>query len=268
MTDRGKSPECEDCLSYVAGLCGDEERRAFERHLPGCDACRQELEDLNLVWEALPAAMEMMEPPASLKQEVMDAVRAADAEAAGGAAARYAPAIQPERTAAADRRPRPAWTLKPAAALFAAAAAAIVLLSVWNVELRREQTLNPLPIERALNVSASNIEQLVALKPASQDAGNSSGVACIIDNGQSRQFVVYVFGASPTEGEEAYQVWLVKDGQRSSAGTFRIGRDSRGIGLLAMPIQGKDLDFDAIGITLEPDDRGSQPRGHKMYGSV
>ncbi|MFC4809296.1 anti-sigma factor domain-containing protein [Paenibacillus sp. GCM10023250] len=261
MTDRGNRPECEDCFSYVAGLCSDEERRAFERHLPGCDACRQELEDLNLVWEALPAAMDMMEPPASLKQEVMDAVR-------GAAGARRGPEIRPERPAAADRRPRSAWSRRPMAALLAAAAAAIVLLSVWNVELRREQAQDPLPIEQALNVSASNIEQLVALKPASPDAGNSSGVACVIDNGQSRQFVVYVFGAPPTEGEEAYQVWLVKDGQRSSAGTFRIGRDSRGIGLLAMPIHGKSLDFDAIGITLEPDDRGSQPRGQKLYGSV
>ncbi|WP_157261223.1 hypothetical protein [Paenibacillus wynnii] len=29
-----------------------------------------------------------------------------------------------------------------------------------------------------------------------------------------------------------------------------------------------DLDFDKIGITLEPDDKGDQPRGQKMFGSV
>ena len=70
-----------------------------------------------------------------------------------------------------------------------------------------------------------------------------------------------LFGAAETQGDEAYQVWLIKDGQRSSAGTFRVSDTSRGIGLLAMPIQGGKLDFDAIGITLEPDEHGSQPRG-------
>nr|WP_201755470.1 anti-sigma factor [Paenibacillus glycinis] len=218
---------------------------------------------MHIVWEALPAAMDMMEPPADLKQQVMNAVRAADRDTADGGVSRdeFVPPV--ERPA--SRRPR---GRKPMVAILAASASVILLLSLWNIQLRRERDAAPLPIEKALSVSASNIDQVVALKSQAPESAGSSGVACIIDNGRSRQFVVYLFGAAATQGDEAYQVWLVKDGKRASAGTFRVGRDSRGIGLLAMPIQGGKLDFDAIGITLEPDEHGSQPRGEKMYGSA
>lgn len=287
MTERGRSLICEECLSYVAGLCSEEDKRVFELHLPTCDGCRQELEDLNIVWEALPANMEMIEPPKDLKQQVMKSVRAADAETEGGAGA--ISGLRPFRAAAERvrhpfgaaferaRRPSPAREtnqkrlprgMKPMIALLTAAVSAIVLLSVWNAQLRREHAADPLPVEQALSVSASSIKQLVSLKSQSPASEGSSGVACIVDNGQSRQFVVYLFGAPPTLGEEAYQVWLIKNGKRTSAGTFRVGNAERGIGLLAMPIQGKQLDFDAIGITLEPDERGSQPRGTRMYGSL
>ncbi|QHW35311.1 anti-sigma factor [Paenibacillus rhizovicinus] len=267
MTERGRLPICDDCLSYIAGLCSEEEKRVFELHLPTCDSCRQELEDLHIVWEALPANMEMMEPPKDLKQQVMKAVRAADAESADGGKTQSNRLLRPF-SAGKSRRSRLPRGMKPMLALFAAAASAIVLLSIWNAQLRSEHAADPLPVEQALSVPASNIKQLVSLKSQAPETAESSGVACIVDNGQSKQFVVYLFGAPPTLGEEAYQVWLIKDGKRSSAGTFRVGSNSRGIGLLAMPIQGKKLDFDAIGITLEPDEHGSQPRGTRMYGSV
>ncbi|MBM7563963.1 hypothetical protein JOC55_000895 [Paenibacillus sacheonensis] len=238
----------------------------FELHLPTCDGCRQELEDLRIVWEALPANMEMMEPPKELKEQVMNAVREATVA--------EQPASDGKRMPPPFTLGKPGWNRLPRrrkpimALLGTAAAAAIVLLSVWNAELRRDAAAAPLPVEQALSVPASSIQQLVPLKSKAPATAESSGVACIVDNGQSRQFVVYLFGAPPTLGEEAYQVWLIKDGKRSSAGTFRVGGNSRGIGLLAMPIQGEKLDFDAIGITLEPDERGSQPRGSKMYGSA
>ncbi|MBW7459619.1 anti-sigma factor, partial [Paenibacillus sepulcri] len=98
------------------------------------------------------------------------------------------------------------------------------------------------------------------------EAADSFGVACIVDNGKTRQFVVYVFGAPQTDSKEAYQVWLVKDGQRRSAGTFRVA--DQGMGVLSMPIASNTLAFDTIGITLEPDDRGDEPRGVKIFGSA
>ncbi|SFT24705.1 anti-sigma factor [Paenibacillus sp. BC26] len=254
---------CELCLEYVSGACNEDESLAFELHLPHCDACQKELLELRTAWDALPVDIEWIEPPRDLKQQVMDA----------------ALAVRPEHTLrdpavhrTAEWRPRKsrarARLSKMLPGLLAASIAGIVLLSVWNIQLRHEQQLAPLPVEQALHVSAAQISELVPLKAQGPLAGKSSGVACIVDNGQSRQFVVYLFGASATTGAEAYQVWLIKDGVRTSAGTFRVGQADRGIGLLAMPIKSEKLDYDSIGITIEPDDQGNQPRGTKVFGSI
>ncbi|MFC5652259.1 anti-sigma factor domain-containing protein [Paenibacillus solisilvae] len=253
MGGREWLPACDCCLDYVSGICTDEEKLAFERHLPECEQCRKELEELRIVWEALPTDMDQIEPPADLKTQVMNAVFSVE----GGNPAKP---LNPAR--------RPLFGKKSTAALFAAAIAAIMFMSLWNVQLYRNQADAPLPVEDALSVSAAHITQLIRLQPVSAKAERSSGVACIVDNGQSKQFVIYLFGAAVTQGDQAYQVWLVKDGKRSSAGTFRVHQTDRGIGLLAMPIASGKLAFDSIGITLEPDDQGNQPRGTKVYGSV
>ncbi|WP_308636821.1 anti-sigma factor [Paenibacillus silvisoli] len=262
---------CELCLEYISGACTEEESLAFEQHLPHCLGCQEELQELRTAWEALPTDIEWIEPPGDLKKQVMSA----------------ALALRPEDdthhfTASRfpDPLPKPAKSAKPAKpakrfgggkllpSLLAASIAGLVLLTAWNVQLRSEQQNAPLPIEQALQVSAAQITVLVSLKAQGPLAGQSTGVACIVDNGQTRQFVVYLFGAAPSKGDEAYQVWLVKDGVRTSAGTFRIGQADRGIGLMAMPIESAKLDFDSIGITIEPDDQGDQPRGTKVFGSV
>ncbi len=254
MGGRGWLPACEFCLDYVSGICTDDEQLAFESHLPCCEECQKELEELRIVWEALPTDMEQIEPPLDLKSQVMNAVLAAE----GGI---------PVLEFHAARR-RPLFGKRSTSALFAAAIAVIMLISLWNVQLYRDRSEAPLPLEEALSVSAAHITQLVRLQSASPRVTQSSGVACIVDNGQSKQFVIYLFGAPVTNGDWAYQVWLVKDGKRSSAGTFRVHQTDRGIGLLAMPIASDKLAFDSIGITLEPDDHGDHPRGTKMYGSA
>ncbi|SDW94353.1 anti-sigma factor [Paenibacillus sp. CF384] len=261
--DTTPASPCELCLEYVSGACNEEESLAFELHLPHCDACQKELLELRTAWEALPVDIEWIEPPQDLKQQVMNAALAARPEdilpdSAGSHVAQWRP-----------RKPRARLVkFKLLPGLLAASIAGIVLLSAWNIQLRHEQRIAPLPVEQALHVSAAQISELVSLKAQGPLAGKSSGVACIVDNGQSRQFVVYLFGAAATKGAEAYQVWLVKDGVRTSAGTFRVGQADRGIGLLAMPIASAKLDYDSIGITIEPDDEGNQPRGTKVFGSI
>jgi hypothetical protein len=254
MRKKDSASVCDLCLEFIAGVCTDEERLAFERHLPGCKACQAEMDELRLVWEALPADMERIEPPDDLKKQVMDAAIAADK-------AQTAKAAVPFKFNNGKRR----------ALLPAAAALFLLLFSVgtaWNIWLYRERVSAPLPVEEALSVPAAQIEQVVSLKPLPETNVKGYGVACIVDNGQSRQFVVYVFGAAPTTGDEAYQVWLIKDGIRKSAGTFRVAAGGKGIGVLAMPIASERLVFDDVGITLEPDDHGDKPRGRKMFGSA
>ncbi|MFC3801688.1 anti-sigma factor domain-containing protein [Cohnella sp. GCM10012308] len=264
MHDKQK-PLCDLCLSVATGTCSDEERIAFERHLPGCEACQAEWNDLQVAWEALYADMEKIEPPEDLKRQVMDAALAADLAMLKEADIKKAEPAPGRRSSGRGRRSgKSRWIAVSASVLLVL----LAVSTVWNYKLFRENEAGPLPIERALSVPASQVKLAVPLQAEASEASRAFGIACIVDNGKSRQFVVYVYGASPTSGEEAYQVWLLKDGVRKSAGTFRVADNDEGLGVLAMPIEADNLDFDKIGITLEPDDQGSQPRGEKMFGSI
>jgi anti-sigma-K factor RskA len=91
--------------AYVLNALPAEERREFEAHLAGCDACRREVEALTVVADALPAGVTQYAAPSPLKERLMSEVRA--------------PAATPERVAA---RRRPQWLgWRPALALACAA---------------------------------------------------------------------------------------------------------------------------------------------------
>ncbi|WP_442601849.1 anti-sigma factor domain-containing protein [Paenibacillus sp. KN14-4R] len=252
MDERTQSV-CDLYLDVLSGLSTEEERIAFERHLPGCEACQAEMAGLQLVWEGISADMEQIEPPIDLKQQVMKAAFAAEATKTAQ------PAAETNRRSAKLR-----WLRKvPAAALIAV----FVFGSALNIWLYRERTSISASSETQ-HVAPSQIKLAIPLQSQSHDTSKAYGTACIIDNGKSKQFVVYVYGATPTSGDQAYQVWLIKSGIRSSAGTFRVASEGAGVGMLTMPMESDTLTFDQIGITLEPDDKGNQPRGQKMFGSV
>jgi anti-sigma-K factor RskA len=208
------------------------------------------VQELRNVWEVLSVDMERMEPPKDLKKQVFNAISEA------------------ERSYATSKRKfsskpflRRSIMLGAAVAVFAVLAAS----TFWNYRMYEARYTAPLPIEQALSVPAAHIERFTKLQATSTENEYAYGVACVINNGQSKQFIVYVFGAKETTRGQAYQVWLLNEGQRVSAGTFRV--DQEGVGVLAMPIASKDFTFEQIGITLEPDDRGDRPRGEKMFGS-
>lgn len=243
MNDEAYSRDCDFILDYLSGTGSNEEREAFERHLTYCDSCKQELAELQIVWEELPLDMDRIEPPEDLKEQIMAAAKAV-----------------PRRHKARIRRKL--W--KPAIAV-AAAALIFVGGSLWDNPFVKKQDSRLESIENALFAPASEIVQITMLKAESTEKEHAYGVACIVDNGKSKQFVVYVFGAQETKNEEAYQVWLLREGIRTSAGTFRV--DEKGVGLLAMGIESEQLTYDSIGITLEPDEKGDQPRGTKAFGT-
>jgi anti-sigma factor RsiW len=69
MTDHTRYSE--DVGAYLLGAMSDQERRTFERHLAGCDECREEVERLRPAADALPGTVEQLEPPPGLKARLM-----------------------------------------------------------------------------------------------------------------------------------------------------------------------------------------------------
>ena len=88
----------EDLAAFMLGALDRDEAAEFERHLEGCERCREEMTWLEPAVQTLPEAVERQEPPRALREALMAEVRDDVRESAA-------------RPAAA--RPR-RWLLKPA----------------------------------------------------------------------------------------------------------------------------------------------------------
>jgi Anti-sigma-K factor rskA len=61
---------------YVLGALTEQEHRDFAGHLESCVVCREEVADLQVVADALPAAAPQLEAPSPLRAKVLASVRA------------------------------------------------------------------------------------------------------------------------------------------------------------------------------------------------
>jgi anti-sigma factor RsiW len=62
--------------AYVLDALPPDERREFEAHLEGCEACRREVEQLRVAADALPVGVTQYAPPPALKERLMAQVAA------------------------------------------------------------------------------------------------------------------------------------------------------------------------------------------------
>ena len=118
-----------DTGAYVLGALHDDEQRAFEQHLAGCEACRREVGELRMAAAMLPLAADQVAPPDALRERIMRTVRE-EATAQAGGPRLGAEASGGER---APVRARPSWWSRlrmPAIAPLPAALAACVLLAL------------------------------------------------------------------------------------------------------------------------------------------
>lgn len=120
MNDSDHTRWNEDLGAYALGALDPPETAELERHLEGCERCRQELRWLGPAVQALPETVERQEPPPRLRQTLMAEVRAdARSDARAG-----------ERSTSAS--PRRRWLLKPAVGL---AALALLVAGVVGYEV-------------------------------------------------------------------------------------------------------------------------------------
>lgn len=66
----------EDLAAYMLGALEPGEAAGFERHLDGCERCREEMRWFEPALQTLPESVERQEPPARLRESLMAEVRA------------------------------------------------------------------------------------------------------------------------------------------------------------------------------------------------
>jgi anti-sigma-K factor RskA len=233
--------DCSYLVNYLTGDCTEWERAAFERHLRTCVTCREELSELQDVWEALPFDMEEVEVPADLKGQVMQS-------------------LQPKEIEPAERKKKRSFMW-----IYGSSAAIVLGFVVgiwWN---NQQQATNPI-VKVALNQPAE-IVHTFQLKSFDTTMPAASGTAYVLQNGDSHNVVINLQGLKETQGDWTYQVWYNRSGKRYNCGTLRVDEKGTGVLTYAIPVKVKDAQIDSFGVTLEPDPNGSTPRGKKILGT-
>jgi anti-sigma-K factor RskA len=228
----------DDAGAWVLGALPEDERERFAAHLAGCDICRREVAELQMVADTLPLAAPQIAPPPELKERIMSAVRAEAAvlEAAGPEAD-----VAPVPAPAADRPPREKkkrrWFigLRPIPAAFAAAV--LIALGVTGGILLSQSG------------SSGTTVQAQVVVPQSPNARASLTVA-----DDRATLNVDDFPAPPAG--RVYQVWLKRPGQPPDPTTalFRV-RD----GSATVDVPGSVKGVDQVLVTAEPDGGSQQP---------
>jgi anti-sigma-K factor RskA len=213
-----------DALAGAWGLdaLDGDEAAAVSEHLETCDLPHEELRQAAGAGAVLAAALEKIEPSPQLRERVMASI--------GG---------EPERAASpAPPEPRrmPPWAPRALAGL---AAAAVIILAVWNVSLQGELATREARLNRlAETLAASGGQTITVLGQAGRG---------VLVEGEGRTLLVADV-QQPAAGM-LYEMWLIgPDGEPIDVGTFS---PEPGEAFVVVELERSFEGFDVFAVTLE-----------------
>jgi anti-sigma-K factor RskA len=219
--------------AHALGSLSPEEAARVEEHLPGCPECRQQLAAWREVTAALAFGVEQLTPPEGLETRLM-------ARLEERRPSRKAPLI--------FRFQRPV--------LAAVASVLIAVLAAGNVALCVRQS------QPHSSVTSSLITVFLT---GTQDAHDAYGTV-VIDRDDNHG-IMAVRGLQPLDPSHAYQLWLVRSGERRSGGVFSVNAD--GYGSLQITVPSDFRGFTSFGISIEPATGSPAPTGPRvMKGTI
>lgn len=229
---------------YVLDALSPEEATEFEAHLTSCLSCRTEVAELRRVVEVLPLAVDLVEPPQSLRDRIL---------------AELEPVPARERLTSlpggvkVPRSPRIAsWRGRTAA--FGLIAAVIVgALGLRDVQLQSQVNDQPrvaLFQNDIVNAVASGAR--VSTLPGTSLAQTASA-ALVQPKGNQPAYLV-VTGLSASSPNRVYELWLTRGSQApKSARVFTLS--GNGTQVLKLPVSARG--FSRSAVTIEPGPNGS-----------
>ena len=256
--------------AYVLGALEPVEEAAVREHLMSCPEPHDEFPELGGVVQYLAEIpdLEMVEPPAALRDRIMAAAAADLAARAGAAGPANAPLTAPtptplptvaertdrlERTERGTRRgaSRLAWAVQIAAVV------AIVVLAGWNLLLQGELS-NARAYDQAIasvvDTAAKPGSQTVILAPA--ENSRASGIATVAADGS---VLMAMRDLPATAGTQVYEAWvIVPNSDPLAVGGFTVGPS----GMAAFTTRPATTPAGStIALTLEPTPGSTAPLG-------
>jgi len=221
----------ESVAAYALGALDDADRREAEaallEHLPGCESCRKMLADFREVAGDLALVAEPSTAPPEMEQRLIDTVRA----------------DEPPSPAVPIRPPRRRPGLRVAAV---AAAAAIVALGAWNVQL----TSRVNDAHRQSRIVASALSLVGAPDAHASTLTGSDGTLVFVYRPGEAVLVGHDLTAAPSD--RVLQLWLMRAGVPTSVGVFRPSAGS-----IVLPVRVDPAGFDGVAVTIEKGPHGA-----------
>jgi anti-sigma-K factor RskA len=216
-----------DLAAYLLGALETEESAAMERHLEGCERCRDELRWLQPAVDMLPETVPQLEPPDGLRARLLAEVRSDAAELESPAAGRAARQAKPRHRRGGFR----GFFLRPAVAL-----ACVALLGA---------VIGGYALRGGGGGSATTTTETVAQNGGLQATLERSG-----DSG-----TLELTGLEQAPPGRVYQAWVRKGDRIESGPLFDASRNGSAQTALTHQLDGAD----AVMVTREPRGGSEQP---------
>lgn len=267
MTTSSNRPECESIQElmpeYALGSLLPDEAESVKDHARVCSVCHRELGAYELVVDGLLVSPAPIAPASLLRDRVM--------RAAG-----VVPVLT-QRTR--DGLGFGAWLssiLSPAGGLgrLSSAVAVVALLVAVGAAFQSQQLqsdLTKMQVENQSLRSATEANRLVfsdALRPGAivwQLRGTESAptaLASLYCRPEGRTGLLSATNLQPLPEGEAYQLWLIRDGQRTSGGMLTV--NSSGRGYLVVEAPEPFGEYQGVGMTVEPAGGSPSPTGQRV----
>ena len=131
---------------------------------------------------------------------------------------------------------------------------------VQTVAQNESEMMDIVKEQRTLTYMAATPNSSVNMLWSSQQSASARGMMFM--SGDGRIGILAVLDLPPLPDDLVYQIWLFKDGLRTSIGTFTV--DATGYGQTVIQLVAPVGEFDAIGITVEPAGGSSDPTGDQV----
>lgn len=184
--------------AYALDALDPDERTRYEEHLATCEACREELQGFWQVSGALARASGGPQPPAGLRERILEQARA-------------------ERANVVPLRPRRRLDLVSSVAAVAAVAA--LGLGLWGVSLSRE-------------LDDVRGEHAVLADPDARSFETQNGEARLVVTPEGAAALV-VQELPPAPAGKDYEIWVFAEGVPHRAGLF----ERPGVAVLTRPVE-------------------------------
>lgn len=209
--------------AYALDVLDPDESTLVQAHLPGCAACRRELDACLHLTDGIGLSASDALPPSGLEERII----------------REASLMRPRQIMGSTRR----WT----AGLAAAAAVLILFLGAGNVA-------------QWVRSPQFQAQQKGLVTVALMGTGeNREAYGTIVVDKDDNEGVLAVRGLKKLGLDQRYQLWLKKGDELQSGGLFAVNED--GYGSLLIKIPGGFRGFRTFSISVEPADGSVLPRG-------